>query len=188
MSPPLKIVLIQGILKGDRMDLVIQKTTELGVWEIFPVITERTQIRHTRKLGHWRRVAEEATRQSGRLIVPEIHDIYRLDEVLNKTDDSSRKILFYEEEVRSLKEVFAPLISTQPSTSNIQSLNSQSQSQSQSKIYYMVGPEGGFTEDEVRRAKDAGFIVVGLGRRILRSETASIAGTVLLQFLLGDIG
>ncbi|MEK6582981.1 MAG: RsmE family RNA methyltransferase, partial [Nitrospirota bacterium] len=71
---PLNLILIQGILKGDKMDWVIQKATELGVKEIIPAITERGQIRETRKAARWRKIAEEASRQSGRTMIPVVHE------------------------------------------------------------------------------------------------------------------
>ncbi len=156
---PLPLVLIQGLLKGDRMDLVIQKATELGVREIFPVVTERSQVRFSRKLEHWKRVAEEATRQSGRLLVPVIHDVCKMRDIFDCLKDGSLRIIFFESENKGFK---------LPS------------SISGSFVYYMVGPEGGFTGKEIQGAKESGF-------RILRAETASIAGAVLLQFLFGDL-
>ncbi|VAX31015.1 16S rRNA (uracil(1498)-N(3))-methyltransferase [hydrothermal vent metagenome] len=163
---PLHLVLIQGLLKGDRMDLVIQKATELGVREIFPVVTERSQVRFSRKLEHWKRVSEEATRQSGRLLVPVIHDVCKMKDIFDSLEDESVRIIFSESENKGCK---------LPS------------SISASFVYYMVGPEGGFTDMEVQGAKESGFISAGLGKRILRAETASIAGAVLLQFLFGDL-
>src|SRR5512134_1894248 len=70
---PLDLMLVQGLLKGEKMDLVVQKTTELGIGELLPVITERSQVRETRKTDRWRKIAEEAARQSGRTVVPSIH-------------------------------------------------------------------------------------------------------------------
>lgn len=163
---PLHLVLIQGLLKGDRMDLVIQKATELGVREIFPVVTERSQVRFSRKLEHWKRVAEEATRQSGRLLVPVIHDVCKMKDMFDCLEDESLRIIFSESEKRG----FSP-----PS------------SISNSFVYYMVGPEGGFTDREIQGARDSGFISAGLGKRILRAETASVVGAALLQFLFGDL-
>ncbi len=163
---PLRLVLIQGLLKGDKMDLVIQKTTELGINEIFPVVTGRSQVRFSRKLDHWRRVAEEATRQSGRLSVPEVHDVCRLEDVFGCIEDGALKVLFHEGEEKGLDlpvQVKCPV------------------------AYYMVGPEGGFTADEVQQAEAEGFVTGGLGRRILRAETASIAGAAILQFVFGDL-
>lgn len=163
---PLHLVLIQCLLKGDKMDLVIQKATELGVREIFPVVTERSQVRFSRKLEHWKKVAEEATRQSGRLLVPVIHDVCKMKDMFDCLEDESVRIIFSESE----KKGFNP-----PS------------SISSSSVYYMVGPEGGFTDKEVQWARESGFISAGLGKRILRAETASISGAVLLQFLFGDL-
>ena len=163
---PLHLVLVQGLLKGDKMDLVIQKATELGVREIFPVVTERTQVRFSRKLEHWKRVAEEATRQSGRLLVPVIHDVCGIKDVFDCLEDASLRIIFSENEKKCLK-----LPSSMPA----------------SFVYYMIGPEGGFTDREVRGANESGFISAGLGKRVLRAETASITGAALLQFLYGDL-
>lgn len=166
---PLKLVLLQVILKGDGMDFVIQKSTELGVSGIYPVVTGRAQVRYTRRLEHWRRIAEEAVRQSGRLILPEIHDVLSLDELFLKIEDGER-IIFYEHEASGFRDVYGPKVEKRPG-----------------KVYYMVGPEGGFTEDEVERAVQEGFRPLGLGRRTLRAETASVAAATLLQFLFGDL-
>src|SRR4030043_951990 len=81
---PVNITLMQGLLKGQKMDLVIQKTTELGVKEIRPVVTERSQMRETRKVARWRKIAEEASRQSGRSIIPIVHDPMEFKEFFSK--------------------------------------------------------------------------------------------------------
>src|SRR4030042_4477108 len=81
---PVHIILVQGLLKGEKMDWVIQKTTELGVREIIPVITERSQVRETRKVARWRKIAEEASRQSGRSIIPVIHEPVEFKEFFSK--------------------------------------------------------------------------------------------------------
>ena len=83
---PVHIILVQGLLKGEKMDWVIQKTTELGVREIIPVITERSQVRETRKAARWRKIAEEASRQSGRSVVPEVHEPLELKEFLRRSE------------------------------------------------------------------------------------------------------
>ncbi len=80
----LNIILVQGLLKSPKMDLVIQKTTELGVKEIIPVVTERSQLRETSKITRWRRIAEEASRQSGRSLIPVIHELVELKKFLLK--------------------------------------------------------------------------------------------------------
>jgi len=80
---PLNLILVQGILKGEKMDMVIQKATELGVKEIIPAITERSQIRHTRKVDRWRKIAEEASKQSGRTIIPVVHEPMEFSNFIN---------------------------------------------------------------------------------------------------------
>ena len=176
---PLDLVLIQGILKGDRMNFLIQKVTELGVKEIFPVVTERAQVRYTRRLEHWKQVAEEATRQSERLLVPTIHDVCKMRDMFDRLDDESLRIIFYEGENKGFKDLVVEQTTTGNRATNLSIVNPL--------VYYLVGPEGGFTDGEVRKAKEAGFLSAGLGKRILRAETASIVGAALLQFRFGDL-
>lgn len=168
----INITLVQGLLKGEKMDLVIQKTTELGVKEIIPVVTERSQMRETRKVTRWRKIAEEASRQSGRSIIPVIHDPIKFFDILNLLRPSNKVngLLFYEEGGMKLSEAvssFVPRLSS---------------------LFIFVGPEGGFTKEEVFLAKEKGLFVTSLGERILRAETAAISAVALVQFLLGDMG
>lgn len=168
----LHIVLLQGLLKGDKMDLVVQKATELGVKEIIPVVTERSQVRETRKLLRWQKIAEEASRQSGRNIVPSVHETADFHRLFNSADTpsvSGRGILFWEQEGDTLPEVigkFSDLV----------------------RIMIFTGPEGGFSEREVEAASQNGFITATLGKRILRAETAAIAAVSIVQFAMGDLG
>lgn len=170
----LNLVLIQGILKGEKMDLVIQKTTELGVKEIIPVITERGQVRQTKKLLRWRKIAEEASRQSARSSIPMIHEpleFQSLSEYLRKEPQGLHLngFIFWEEGGLPLRKAI------------------ESFSNNPASLYLLIGPEGGFTLEEVRRAEESGLIRTTLGRRILRAETAAISAVTLVQFLLGDI-
>jgi 16S rRNA (uracil1498-N3)-methyltransferase len=167
----INITLVQGLLKGEKMDMVIQKTTELGVKEIMPVVTERSQLRETRRVMRWRKIAEEASRQSGRSIIPIIHEPVNFSDAFNLLPSNRIKgILFYEQGGMKLSEAvssFVPRLSS---------------------IFVFIGPEGGFTKEEVTLAKEKGLMVTYLGRRILRAETAAISAVTLLQFLLGDTG
>jgi 16S rRNA (uracil1498-N3)-methyltransferase len=163
----LRITLLQGILKGDKMDLVIQKTTELGVSEIYPVITERTQVRHTRKLQHWRAVAKEATRQCRRIIVPHIHEPLELPVAIERVKKTKEKLILFEEGTNPFN-----LIRDR----DIQ------------ECCLFIGPEGGFSIEEIRLAEEeGGFRVVSLGKRILRAETAAIITTAILQYQHGSL-
>ncbi len=167
---PLNLVLVQGILKGEKMDLVIQKATELGVKEIFPVITSRTIVRKTGKTGRWQKIILEAVRQSGRTAIPLLHEPLLFEEFLDSAKNPLRGFIFYEGERVGLKA--HPLIS----------------SEGREPLYCVIGPEGGFTFEEIRSAISKGLIPAGLGPRILRAETASLTALSILQFLAGDLG
>ncbi len=158
-----RIVLIQGIPKGEKMELIIQKTTELGVSEIYPVITERTIPKKTDRIDRWRKIAEESTRQSFRLTVPVIHEPELFEKVIKNLQGTSG-IILYESEGRDLNEVKDIILKSEP-------------------LYCIVGPEGGFSEKEIESAIKYGFIPVNLGERIMRTETAAITIVALSQFL-----
>ncbi len=172
---PLNLLLLQGLLKGDKMDLVIQKTTELGIKEIFPVVTERSQVRQTARVDRWRKIAEDASRQSGRAIIPVIHEPVEIGKILDSLNSEPKGFIFWEGGGISIKE--AVIAFKQPDDTRVPP----------SFLYLTIGPEGGFTEEEVKDARDHGLIPVSLGRRILRAETAAIVSTALIQSLLGDL-
>lgn len=167
----LQVTLAQCILKGAKMDLVIQKATELGVARIIPIISERTVARPSidepMKEHRWHRIAVEAAQQSGRAAVPEIMHPRPFLELL--TDPPSKfdiKVIPWEgEDEKSLRYALR----------NIPKIKS---------ILIVIGPEGGFTAEEVEAAKSFGFDVVTLGQRILRSETAAIASLACLFYEL----
>lgn len=166
----LHTTLIQGLLKGEKMDLVIRIATELGVNEIVPVVTERSQVRHTRRLDRWTKIAEEAARQSGRNVIPQIHEVSGLHSIFEAApSDESARILFWERGGAPLNSLIKRLKGVR-------------------RVAVLTGPEGGFSEDEVRLAEEKGFSVATLGCRILRAETAAIATVSIIQFGLGDLG
>ena len=166
----LDIILIQGLLKGEKMDFIIQKTTELGVSAIIPVITERSQLRDTRKHPRWKKIAEEASRQSGRTKIPEIFETCSFKNIFDiPVLISGKGIIFWEQGGEKLPAVASRLSHTD-------------------KIFLIIGPEGGFSEEEVLLASEKGFFTATLGSRILRAETASIAAVSIIQFALGDLG
>ncbi len=164
---PLNITLLQGLLKGEKMDLVIQKATELGVKEIIPVVTERCQVRQTRKLGRWMKIAEEASRQAGRNSVPLIGETIEFKDL--GAVHSTEGIIFWEQGGEELGESLKRFKGLQ-------------------KISLFTGPEGGFSEVEIKAASEKGFVRATLGRRILRAETAAITAVAITQYVLGDLG
>jgi 16S rRNA (uracil1498-N3)-methyltransferase len=168
----LEIILLQALPEKERMELIIQKTTELGVSAIIPFKSERSisleERESKQKKSHrWQEIAIKAVQQSRRAGVPRVEAYRSFMEALKSCEGEGLKILLYEKEGENLKNV---LKRYQPK-----------------KIFAMVGPEGGFTEEEVALAKDKGFIPVKLGQRILRTETAAITLVGILQYELGDL-
>ena len=170
---PLQIILIQGLLKGDKMDLVIQRTTELGVREIIPALTKRSQVKETRKVNRWKKIAAEASRQSGRSVIPVIHEPLDFKNIftVKRSVEKLCGLILYEESGMSLS----------------QAVEQKRMHDESSPIHIAIGPEGGFTREEIALAQDKGLVVTSFGRRILRAETAAIAAVSLVQFLIGDI-
>jgi 16S rRNA (uracil1498-N3)-methyltransferase len=167
---PIGITLLQGILKGEKMDFVIQKATELGVREILPVATQRSQVRETRKLPRWRKIAEEASRQSGRDMIPLIREPAEFSSLFGgTTPHPGSGIVFWEQGGEDLRAALNAFRGARG-------------------ISLFTGPEGGFSEGEIRRASEGGFVAATLGKRILRAETAAVAAVSIVQFVLGDLG
>jgi 16S rRNA (uracil1498-N3)-methyltransferase len=168
---PLWIVLALPPLKGDRMETVIQKATELGVSEVRPVVTARTDAAgrpalHGSRQERWEKVASGAAEQCGRAVVPAVHPTLTLDALL-AVPFEGRRILFLETPGQPPLEAGAsrPL-----------------------SALALVGPAGGWEPAEAARIQDAGFQPAGLGPRVLRAETAAIAAVTILQLFWGDLG
>ena len=156
-----------GISRGDRMDWAVQKAVELGVNNITPLLTSRCNVqvkvdKELQKLGHWQKIAQHASEQSGRTSVPPLNPIAELENWV--TTQHGLKIFLDPYANHTLKQL-------QPE---------------QGFVTLLSGPEGGFTEAEREVAKAAGFIPVSLGKRILRTETAALAALAAVQMLWGD--
>jgi 16S rRNA (uracil1498-N3)-methyltransferase len=169
------ITLCQALLKSHPMDLVVEKTSELGVDRVLPYLAERTVVKvdHDKshgKVRHWQEIAQSAAKQSDRAKPAEIGPLCPFNEMLAfLRKEPALKILLWEQEAtRSLKDL---LRSNSPA----------------SRVLAMVGPEGGFTDREVKEAGEAGFVSVSLGGRILRAETAAISLVTLIQYEWGDL-
>ena len=165
----LDLTLAQGISRGERMDWVMQKATELGVARIVPVITERTVVKldarqGERKVEHWRAIVIAACEQSGRNRVPDVAAPRAFHELLRKDEHAGRKLLL------------SPL-----GTLNARDLTLAG------AATLLVGPEGGLSQDEQELAIGAGFEQVRMGPRVLRTETAAIAALAILQHDFGDL-
>ena len=165
----LELNLFQAILKGNRMDTVISQATQLGVSGIFPLISERTQVRSTAKVDRWNKIARESTKQCGRTVPPAVSEPVDLRGSLEIRNESEMKIILYENQSELLRDYMS------------------SQERSVRTINLFIGPEGGFSEQEISLAEEKGYTVLGLGERILRAETASVVSLALLQSRYGDI-
>lgn len=165
---PLDVTLLQGISRGERMDVAIQKAVELGVARILPVFTARSQVkldarRAEKRLAHWRGVVRAACEQCGRNRLPAVAAPAPLSQVLAALPDTAARFVLAPEGGTSLASA-AP----------------------RARIALLVGPEGGLEADEIRAATARGFISIGLGPRVLRTETAAAAALAAMQMLWGD--
>jgi len=174
----LEMILLQALPEKERMEWIIQKATELGVSAILPFKSEKSISLEEReskqkKAHRWQEIAIKAVQQSRRAKVPTIEKYRSFVEALEYCSENGLKILLYEKEGKNLKEVLRNFFQSYSSLE---------------KIYLMVGPEGGFTKEEVELATRKGFVLVKLGQRILRTETAAITLVGILQYELGDLG
>ncbi len=169
-----EITLLQGIPKGDRMEIILQKGAELGADRFVPVLTSRAIPRLSgdkavERVRRWGRIVGEAARQSRSSHIPEVSAIVTLAEALAEARQEVKLLLWEGESERGLRDV----------------LESRA---CPASVALLVGPEGGFSPEEARQAMVAGFIPVTLGTRILRTETAGPAVLAILQYVWGDLG
>ena len=169
-----KIYLFQGLPKSDKMEMIIQKAVELGAYEIVPVSTKRAIVKldakkEASKLKRWQAIAEGAAKQSGRMIVPQIHEVLSFKEALQMAKELDINVIPYEcaKGMDGTREIFG---SIKPGMS----------------VGIFIGPEGGFEESEVEEAKTLGVHPVTLGKRILRTETAGLTTLSILMYLLEE--
>ena len=168
----IQVTIFQGLPKSDKMELVIQKSVELGVYEIYPIEMKRCIVKlkeqeANKKIARWQKISEVAAKQSGRNIIPQIKEKVNIKQVCNMVENYDKLIVAYEEEKEnSLK-------------SELKSIKSKDKENI--KIAILVGPEGGIDLAEIEELRKAGAVIVTLGKRILRSETAPL-------YLLSVIG
>ena len=160
---PIKLTLLQGIPKSDKLEMIIQKAIELGVSEIIPVKTNRVVVKIDEKktqakVNRWNAIAQSAAKQSKRSIIPKVLKPQTIDNALEIVKDYGVKLLPYEnaDGIKKTKDILNSL-------------------DSKNNIAVFIGPEGGFEEAEVKKSTDSGFEVITLGKRILRTETAGLA-------------
>ncbi|MFQ5982840.1 MAG: 16S rRNA (uracil(1498)-N(3))-methyltransferase [Woeseiaceae bacterium] len=171
IESPLAIHLIQGISRGGRMDVVIQKSTELGVRRITPVTTQFSVVkldagRTTTRHEHWRKIARSACEQCGRNTLPEIDMPQKLDSWLaGGSGDAKTRIMLDPDGSESISSLPAP----------------------DGVVALLIGPEGGLSSDESTLCIDSGFMAISMGPRTLRTETAALAAIAVIQAYWGDM-
>ena len=169
-----KITLFQGLPKNDKMELIIQKAVELGASAIVPVATKRAVVKldgakENKKIARWQGISEAAAKQSKRAYIPEVSNVMNMKEALAAIRDYEVKLIPYEMcDADSM-------IKTKELISNIKPND---------RVAVFIGPEGGFTEEEIELAKEAGVIPITLGHRILRTETA---GFTVLSWIMYEV-
>ncbi len=167
---PVRLVLFQGLPKSDKLELIIQKGVELGVSEIYPVEMSRCVVRlddkkKKSKTARWQSISESAAKQSGRTVIPEIHEPVSFADALKIAENYDLLLVPYEcaDSMSALKDKLATV-------------------KENMTIGIFIGPEGGYEESEIEKAKASGGEIVSLGKRILRTETASIATLAICMF------
>lgn len=166
----LDITLLHGIAKGDRMDLIVQKSVELGVNKIVPLLTEHCNVklnkqRWQKKQQHWQAIAERACEQCGRNHIPEVSMPINLADALDHSQQGMKLLLHHRATIK-LSQLFFD--------------------KKQQSLQLLIGSEGGLARDEADLAEQCGYQAVQLGKRVMRTETASLAAVASLQALIGD--
>ncbi len=169
------IVLYQGLAKGSKMDLIIQKCTELGVSEFYPIETGRAVVKiknekkSNSKVNRWQEIVDQASKQSKRDILPNVNEVISFDQMIGLLNGEKNIIVPYEDERQEgIKTALKDL--------------------KDEKIHLIIGPEGGFEAREIERLKSIGANIVTLGPRILRTETAALVASTMIFYELGDLG
>lgn len=166
-EPKCFITLYQSVSKGERMDLTIQKSVELGVSRIVPVFSSRCVAKSDKasKIDRWQKIALEAARQSQRGVVPEVTEPVNFDDALSQASSEGNDVVLFpweDEKGTTLKQCIS--------------------GKELKKVAVFIGPEGGYSEDEAINASQSGAVPVTLGKRILRTETAGPAVLAMLLF------
>lgn len=173
-EPNIKLNLIQGLTKGEKMDYIVQKAVELGIYSVIPFEATRSVVKYDRqkkeqRVTRWQKIAYEASKQCRRNIIPQIKPINSLKEIINEIPSTAAVLVLYEgETMLGLKNIL--------------------QSTQQDNIYIIVGPEGGFTKEEIELCLVKDAKTVTIGPRILRTETAAIAAITAVMYECADLG
>lgn len=171
---PSKMYLFQGLPKNDKMELIVQKAVELGVYEVIPVATKRAVVKldakkAAKKVERWNSISESAAKQAGRAVIPEVTEVLTYSQALTKAKELDVVLVPYElaEGMQETKQMISRI-------------------QKGQSVGIFIGPEGGFEESEISQAMEIGAKPITLGRRILRTETAGFTMLSILMFALEE--
>lgn len=176
-EPNVRLVLAQGLAKGEKMDFIIQKAVEMGAYSVVPVAMEHSVVRldgakAQKKVERWQKIAEAAAKQSKRDIIPQVQPVQTVAQML-ANNNCQTKIIAYEcEDKKSLKTA----------------LQEAKAAGTLTDLLLIIGPEGGISEAELEAARNADAVPVSLGRRILRAETAGLVAISAIFYETGDLG
>ncbi len=167
-----RLYLFQGLPKSDKMEWIVQKAVELGVYEVIPVVTRRAVVKldekkAAKKTARWNAIAEGAAKQSGRDVIPCVKDVMSMENALSYAADLDLILMPYED-AEGMEKTRRVIGGIKPGQS----------------VGIFIGPEGGFEEAEVQKAREAGAVVLTLGKRILRTETAGLTVLSILMYHL----
>lgn len=176
-EPRVKLVLAQGLAKGEKMDFIIQKAVEMGAYSVIPVAMEHSVVRldgakAAKKVERWQKIAESAAKQSKRDIIPQVQPVQSMAEMLANYDCETKIIAYECEDRLSLKAA----------------LKAAEAAGGIKELLLIIGPEGGISEGELELARQARAVPVSLGRRILRAETAGLVAISAIFYETGDLG
>lgn len=176
-EPSIKVRIFQALPKGDKLDTVIQKCTELGAYDFTPVLTSRCISRpdeksSKKKCERWQKIAAEASKQCGRGIIPKVNEVLSFEAALKEMNECTLSLMCYEcEDGYSIRRCICE---------NIDRLKDEA------TVAVFIGPEGGISTEEAKAAKESGTICVGLGKRILRTETAPLFALSAIMLITGN--
>ena len=176
-EPRVRLVLAQGLAKGEKMDFIIQKAVEMGAYSVIPVAMEHSVVRldsvkAAKKVERWQKIAESAAKQSKRDLIPQVQPVQSMAEMLTSCDCETKIIAYECEDRLSLKAA----------------LQAAGAAGGIHELLLIIGPEGGISEGELELARQAGAVPVSLGRRILRAETAGLVAMSAIFYETGDLG
>lgn len=185
----IEVTIFQGLPKADKMELIIQKSVELGAFKIVPVAMKRSIVKlegkdEKKKIERWQKISEVAAKQCGRDYIPKIENVMKLKDIILQKDSFDDIIVAYEEEKEcKLKEVIADLKNKYQENTRKYGDSAKS---AKVKIGIVIGPEGGIDKEEIDLVKENGLKIVTLGKRILRTETVALNMLSILMYELED--